>query len=277
MSSVAILGPSPLDQRARGEELPQIWDLIQEVALKVIKEFALTFALGTIVAIFVTSQADILLLVSAAAVQLVVSVFFHSAAAYARHPTRQSHFVSFSEWMSGLNFALLTGFNTQTVIHETGHALASLLLYKNPRPLIEVYPFAGGITQFYKTALSPLGQKLGAPLATCAVIASGPGLTLALSSGLMILGMALLDTYPQLSKTLLSWSIVDFLHHSFYAYTALQADPWNLTHDFVHLSIFGLNPAVASIGILAIPTLIGLGMYLLRREPQVSLAAQNGN
>lgn len=265
MFPVAIHEPPPLLSPI-AEEPPQICDIVREVALKVLKEFALTLVFGPIVALFVTTQADLLLLLSAAVVQLVVSTFFHSLNAYARHQMHQSSLVSFSEWMNGLNFALLTGFNTQTVIHETGHSLASLLLYKNPRPLIEIYPYAGGITQFYKTALSPLGQKLGAPMATCVVIASGPGLTLLISSGLLILGIALLDTYPQLGKMLVSWSLVDFLHHSFYAYTALQADPWNLTHDFVHLAIFGLHPGVASIGILAIPALIALGMYLQRRN-----------
>jgi hypothetical protein len=274
MSSVAILGPS-LPARRVFEEPPQIWDLVQEVALKVLKEFAISLVLGAVVALFVTSQADLFLLLSSAIVQLIVSTFFHSLSAYARHQAHPSSLVSFSEWMNGFNFALLTGFNTQTVIHEAGHASASLLLYKNPRPLIEIYPFAGGITQFYKTALSSLGQKLGAPMATCAVIASGPGLTLLLSSGLLILGIALLDTHPQLGKTLVSWALVDFFHHSFYAYTAFQADPWNLTHDFVHLSIFGLHPGVAAIGILAIPALISLGMYLQRREPQLLVAAQN--
>lgn len=284
MFPVAIQGPSLASPRV-AEEPPQICDIVQEVALKVLKEFAVTFVFGAIVALFVTSGADLVFLLSAALVQLVVSTFFHSLNAYAHYQTletnanqaRYKSLVSFSEWMNGLNFALFTGFNTQTVIHETGHALASLLLYKNPRPLIEIYPFAGGITQFYKTALSPLGQKLGAPMATCAVIASGPGLTLLISSGLMVLGIALLDTYPELGKTLVSWSLIDFLHHSFYAYTALQADPWNLTHDFVHLSIFGLHPGAASIGILAIPALIALGMYLQRREPQPEVAAQNTN
>lgn len=276
MFPAAIQGPSLALQRA-AEEPQQVCDLVQEIALKVLKEFVVTLVLGLGVALLVTSQADLFLLLSAAVIQLIVSTFFHSLNAYARNQMHQSSLVSFSEWMNGLNFALLTAFNTQTVIHETGHALASLLLYKNPRPLIEIYPFAGGITQFYKTALSPLGQKLGAPMATCAVIASGPGLTLLLSSGLMILGIAILDTYPQLGKTLVSWSLIDFLHHSFYAYTALQADPWNLTHDFVHLAIFGLHPGVASIGILAIPALIALGMYLQRREPQPEVAAQNTN
>lgn len=280
MFPAVIQGPSlPLPRIA--EETLQSCDIVQEVALKVLKELVLTVALGSIVALFLTSQADLFLLISATVVQVVASTFFHSLKAYASYQILQDHtaqklyqnLISFSEWMNGLNFAFFTGFNTQTVIHETGHTLASLLIYKNPRPLIEIYPFAGGITQFYKTTLSALGQKLGAATATCVIIASGPGLTLLISSGLMILGIALLETYPQLGKTLVSWSLIDFLHHSFYAYSALQAAPWNLTHDFVHLSIFGLHPGVASLGILAIPILITLGMYLLRREPQATLTA----
>ncbi len=266
----------------RPSEKPPLCDIVQEIALKVLKELALSIVFGSIVSLFVVSASGTTFLISAVVVQLAVSTFFHSLGAFATYQAldkdpHQGFYQNIAyacEWIAGLNFAVLTGFNTQTVVHESGHALASLLLYKNPRPNIAVYPFAGGITEFYKTKLTPWGQKLGSAASTCFVVASGPGLALLVSSAIWAIGMALLDKYPQFGKYLISWAAIDFLHHAAYAYSALGAKPWNLTHDFVHLAIFGLNPVAASIGILAIPVLITLGMMNFRKtEPPTGIAA----
>ncbi len=248
-------------------EKPPITDIVTAVAAKVLKEFALAIGFGAIVACFIATPSGLMFMMSASIVQLAVSSFFHALGAYASYKALdkdQSHYekmASFCEWITGTNFGIFTGFNTQTVIHESGHALASMLIYKRPRPLIEVHPFVGGQTQFYKTALTPLGQKLGPAASTCFVVAAGPGLTLLVSAVLLAIGIALLDHDPEVGKYLIAWSGIDFIHHAIYAYSALGAEQWNLSHDFVHLSIFGLHPIVASIGILAIPVIISLAMY----------------
>jgi hypothetical protein len=208
-----------------------------------------------------------ILMVSAAAVQLIVSAFFQSVGAFLSYKKsqpgpNQMHFergASFCEWMTGINFSILTGYNAQNLIHESGHAFASLLIYKRPQPLIEIYPFVGGLTQFYKTGLSSFGKRIGPAASTFLVVASGPGLTLFISSALLVIGIGLKEKYPELSKYLISWSVLDFFCHAQYAYSALRAEPWNLAHDFVHLSVFGLNPIAATIGIAAIPILISIG------------------
>jgi len=255
---------------------PEVADIVKNIALRCLKELAISLSSGIVVALFVASPGGIVFIFSASAVQLAVSVFFQSLGAFAAYKAAQRNenlecyekTVSVCEWITGSNFALLTGYNAQTLIHESGHALASLLVYKNPRPLIEIYPFVGGITQFYKTSLSMFGKKIGPAAATCLVVASGPGLTLLISSALLSIGIALKEKYPQLGKYLITWSILDFFNHAFYAYTALRADQWNLSHDFVHLSIFGLHPVAATVGIAAIPVVIALGAYWWQSQQQ---------
>jgi hypothetical protein len=244
-----------------------VCNIVQQIALKCLKEFSVALASGLVITAFIASPSGLALMLTATLVQFTVSVFFHSLGAYASYKAMEegphkSHYertVSACEWITGANFALFTGYNAQTLVHETGHALASLLIYKRPRPIIEIYPFIGGITQFYKTSLSDLGKKIGPAASTCLVVASGPGFTLLISSVLLAVGIAIKEKYPQLSKYLICWSILDFLNHAFYAYTALHADQWNLSHDFVHLSIFGLDPVTATVGLVAIPIVIALG------------------
>ena len=93
------------------------------------------------------------------------------------------------------------------------------------------------------------------------MIVSGPAFTLLVSSVLLAVGLAIRHTRPAFAKYLIVWSGIDFLYHAQYALAALYTEPWNLTHDFVHLTVFGLNPIVASIAILAIPIVICGGMY----------------
>lgn len=239
------------------QEKPPICDVITSIALNVFKDIVAGAVCGAIAACFIGGPSGLMLIASAFALQTIVSIVFHSLGAFAAYqelPTLQSS----CEWVEGGSFALLSGFNVQTVIHELGHTLAASLIYKRPRPMIEISPFSGGFTQFYKTALSPFGQQLGASASTCFILAAGPGLTLLASSALFTLGLVLHEEHSQLGKYLISWGALDFLNHAVYAYSALGAESWHLHHDFVHLSIFGLHPVAATIGILSIPLFITL-------------------
>ena len=234
---------------------------IQRVALRVFKELAASLLLSSITFYFTPTLLGQHLLGQALLIQAVLSVIFHSFQEFALcHPQKCGSFVKIFEWASTLSFGLLSGYNIQTLVHESGHALASTLVYKNPRPSIEIHPFSGGHTHFYKTALSLFGHKLGPKLSTLFVIASGPGLTLLVSSATFVLGMFLFNQGKLLGKYLLGFSLVDFANHARYAYSALHTPPYQLSHDFVHLSVFGLNPVVATVGIIAIPVILYLSM-----------------
>ncbi len=244
-------------------------DLVSRVALKCLKELGAALLLGAAVACFVPSPAGISFMISALFVQMSVSLFFHSLGAFASYQiskqTKPSgpylRVLSLCEWATGTNFAIFSGLNTQTLVHEAGHALAATAVYKNPRPQIILQPFFGGLTQFYKTGYTSFGKKIGSVAATCLVVASGPALTLLVSSALLLIGLSMKEKYPQFGKYLICWSLLDFYNHAHYAYSATWANPSDLTHDFVHLSVFGLKPMTATIGIAAIPLMMMAGSY----------------
>lgn len=238
---------------------PSTRNIVAQIALRCFKELAVSLTIGAVVSCFV-APAGIALLVEAIFIQTAVSLFFHTVGAF----TKSAKLRSICEWMTGANFALLTGYNGQMLIHETGHALAFFSVYVQPSPQIELIPFGHARTQFNKGALSTFGKKIGPPAATCFTIASGPLLTLTVSATLFAIGLTLKDKYPALSKYLVTWALLDFICSAHYAYSAIGNKSFNLSHDFVHLSVFGISPTTATIGILAIPVLVATGVYFYK-------------
>lgn len=247
---------------------PEAQTRVKNVALKCFYEFSFSLSLKFVISSFVVTSAGLTLLFNTMLIQLAVSVVLHSIGEFSSYKASQNpegsrtNLLSESTgWLAGMNMGVFTGYDAQNLIHESGHALTSALLYKNPRPIIEIYPLIGGLTQFYKNRLSSLGKSIGPASTTFLIFAAGPGLTLLISTALLSVGLRVRKEHPNLYRHLVTWSILDFLHHAYYAYSAIAADQWNLLHDFVHLSIFGLDPLVACIGILAIPAIVCVGTY----------------
>lgn len=203
------------------------------------QELVVSLAIGAAVAVFVPNPVHIAALIKGIAIQFFISGFFQTVGEMV------PKMASVCEWWRGETFALFTGTNVQTLIHETGHALAAHVVYPNARPRIEIVPFGGGITRFNT---EPGGIK------RLFVVASGPGLALLVSSVALAIGIAIRKKYPQVGKILICYGVFDFLHHAQYAYSALL--PSLPHHDFALLAAAGLNPVVATIAILAIPLLI---------------------
>jgi len=239
---------------------------ITRVASRCFKELAVSLAIGSIVGCFV-APAGTAILVQALMIQCAVSLFFHTLGAFAAYKCAQKpspgfeKILSFADWMAGANFALLTGFNGQMLVHESGHALAALALYNQASPRIDLIPFGQALTQFHKRSLSALGKSIGPAATTCVIIASGPALTLFVSAALLAIGLAIKERHPNLSKYLITWALLDFLCTAHYAHSAIGKERFQFSHDFVHLSIFGLPPATATAAIVAIPVLVTAGVH----------------
>lgn len=231
------------------------WNEIKTIALKCLAEFGLSLAGAFLVGTFAAAPIGAGLAVQAALVQLGVNFVFRGAGS----------FISFSlgDWMASFSFAHFTGYNIQSLLHETGHAATAFMLYKNPRPMIELYPFEGGTTQYSKTQLSWFGKKISPPNRTFLLTVSGAGLTLLISSWLLALGVYLRKKHPNLSRYLISWGVLDFFQHATYAYSALKTPQWALNHDFVRLRVFGIHPLAATITLICLPILIVLGVSRL--------------
>ncbi|OGN55891.1 MAG: hypothetical protein A3D96_00395 [Chlamydiae bacterium RIFCSPHIGHO2_12_FULL_44_59] len=234
-------------------------DRVSAVALQCLKEVGVSLSMKLIVSAFVATPAGFTV--------LCLSFWIQCAASVALHSLRQwTPFPETTAWLSAASFAILSAFDFQNLIHETGHAAAALMLYQNPRPWIDIMPLFGGNTELYKNGLSKVGKALGPVATTFFTVAGGPGLAIAVSSTLFAIGMAARQSHPMTSKYLLTSSMVDFLHHIYYAHSAMNAEQWNLQHDFVHLSVFGVPPIAVMIGIVSIPILIGIGFYFRKSQ-----------
>lgn len=231
---------------------------ISEIAFRILKELAASLAIGAAVACF-TAPASAPLLFQAIAVQFTASLFFQTMKVISSEKIQ-----TFFDWAAGVSFALFTGYNAQVLIHEAGHAFSTLAVYSQTTPKIELSPFGSAITQFQKGPLSTFGKKIGPASATCLVTASGPLLTLLVSSALFAIGLSLKKHYPAFSKYLICWSLLDYVCTAHYAYSAIGNESFNLSHDFVHLSIFGLSPVVATISVIAIPVILASASALIK-------------
>lgn len=141
-----------------------------------------------------------------------------------------------------------------TWAHEMGHATAIRTLYQNGRPSVEVFPFKGGVTKWYPSALSPLGEKLGSDGARAVVAASGTLVDIGLATSTFGLGFSLRKKHPIAGAALMGYGSMTLLNSVLYAGSALGGDLGALAakgNDFATLAVKGGLHPLASMAILA--------------------------
>ncbi len=225
---------------------PDLSTKIQKIALPILLELTASLAIGAICSTFVATPAGATLLATGIVIQLIVNI------------TLRFFIDDQDNWITPSVFALGTAFNAQTLIHEAGHALAIQSLLHNSKPTITLLPFQSGLTKFRVISPTDLGKQLGTHHIMPLVAAAGPALSLAVSSATLTAGLSLQEQAPELGRTLIVASLVDFLFHFVYALTALIAAPTDFAHDFITLSLAGIHPLASAITIAAIPAFIYL-------------------
>lgn len=155
-----------------------------------------------------------------------------------------------------LSLELITAFRFGTfyektlniVIHEGGHVLAALSVFKNPQPQIFIEGFAKGTTKIINTSLNNLGSKLGYENAAALFYIGGPLLAILSATGLLIAAYKMRKKMPKISLHLYSMSLQPIYQHSTQALKGAK--------DFAQLQkLIGLSPLMATLSCLAIPIL----------------------
>lgn len=242
--------------------------IIQNIAFRSLAELAISLTIGVAVCAFITSGAGISFVICTMLLQNIINFFarligtlaLQKALVGGPHAKQYLTIARSASMFASGSFAFGTGLNTQTLIHETGHALAAKALYQNANPRIEILPFVGGFTRFSTEKLSFLGRKLGEGKSIALTAAAGPFLSLSVSSGLLASSFCIEKKYPEISLYLRMTSIADFINHTIYALSALKASSTALSHDFVRLRLCGIHPLAAATAIVATPILIACGM-----------------
>ena len=243
--------------------------LIQDVARRCLMELALSLVIGTIAASFTATPLHAALIFAAIVVQTVANAALRTADALAAKmpPCQETQWIrSASPYLCMNMFAYMTAGNAQSLLHESGHAIAAKWCFKNANPQITLTPCLGGVTQFSTTHLSALGEKLGKSNALLLVTLMGPSCSLLISTAVIAVGYAVRNKLPELGVYLIGVGRGDFYVHSYYALTALTSMPSSQAHDFIRLRSYGIHPLAAAMAILAIPFLID--QALKKNEPQ---------
>ncbi len=238
--------------------------LVKEVALSSLKEFIVSGVITGIACHFVAVAAIPTLLIGTISI-LAINIFSRSLSAYMilimhreGEDNPQLNFIyQLSQCICPMSFSALENTTTGVLVHEAGHALAAMTVYKDARASIEVFPFMGGVTRFYRGSLTAVGEQLGARVSRLCVTAAGPLAGILVASGEIGLAHYVQDDHPQLSLYLLSMGIMSIAQHVIYALSALWEKSPSPGHDFVQLwRLGGIHPIQAAICMVALPMLV---------------------
>lgn len=234
--------------------------LVRQVALRCLAELAVSLAIGTTALLFTAGPIAASLIFGAIAVQTVCNVLLRYYGALAAELEKNGkgdketqRILAACNYLCPTTFAYMSAINGQTLIHETGHAIAARAVYKNACPKIILHPLKGGLTTFSTHALTDFGKKLGKARAICFITAMGPASTLLISAIAIVIGYTVQAKLPELSNYLVSVGSGDFYTHAWYALTSFGNAALSAGHDFDRLAAHGLHPLVAAVAILAVP------------------------
>lgn len=141
------------------------------------------------------------------------------------------------------------------VIHEAGHAFASIALLKEAQPEISIFPYRGGSTSYViSNGATKVGEFLGKR--NSLLIITAAGMMASTFFALFEFGLAskLEESYPTISKIMTDHAIFQLLNEIVYAITAFVTSKADLAHDFVCLwQAGGIHPAIPIAFMIALP------------------------
>ncbi|MFI5334596.1 MAG: hypothetical protein ACHQT8_05470 [Chlamydiales bacterium] len=273
----------------RAEPAPSIEDLrsqiISNVAWKTLHEFLVSMTFSGVSCLFVATPSGIALLVAGTVTMVALNLLIRAASGYATlcaHALRRENraeseqsgtfyqtFIHFANYLCPINFSRIDCATRDTLVHETGHALAVLLLLQNALPEITIDPFEGGLTTFDDAELSRFGNWLGEELVASIIAGAGGALAVICATGQLIAGHTLSTTYPELSRYLKITGVVSILENMVYAASGLKRT-CSRSHDFHFLWKSGGIHPVTCVALMALLPLIAkiilYGIDCLQRE-----------
>jgi hypothetical protein len=172
----------------------------------------------------------------------------------------------FLDYLRATAFSTTSDLCRDTLIHESGHALAANLIFKGAQAKINVEAFSGSC-QFYASArhLTSFGNCLGLNKALALVSAAGPLASLLTSSAFLTLAHFLPGRHHSLKAYLHMMTIQSVVRHAFYALSACFLTQASLGHDFYAIwMLAGVHPLVSTLCIVAMPIIVKLGLEWLR-------------
>ncbi|MEI8301331.1 MAG: hypothetical protein WCG10_06995, partial [Chlamydiota bacterium] len=246
-------------------------EIINQLAIAAFKELAVGFACAGLACVFCASSTGIAMAFCSVVAMVAVNTLFRASAKdeekylykierlntpKAEKQKRVSRsLITLFNYASAMSFATVFASTAGIAIHEIGHALAAVLLFKNPSVSISVNPWKNGLTTWSSGPLSKVGKLCGLKEAKLMVAAAGAVLILAMSLGLFVASHVLKDRHPKVCQYLNMIVIMNLIIHIQYALSALgtHADP---SHDFVALKAGGIHPFVSVAVLVGLPVFV---------------------
>ena len=252
-------------------------EVLKTLAIAAFKELAIGFACAGLACVFCASSTGLAMALGSVVAMVAVNTLFRAAVKQEekylhkidRFKTPRAEkqkklsksLITLFNYTSAMSFATVFASTAGIAIHEIGHALAAVLLFKNPSVSISVNPWKNGLTTWSGGSLSRVGKLCGFKEARLMVAAAGAVLILGMSLGLFIAGHVLKDKHPKVCQYLNMIGIMNLIIHVEYALSALGSnkDP---SHDFVALKAGGIHPFVSVAVLVGLPAFVK-GMLLL--------------
>ncbi len=150
-------------------------------------------------------------------------------------------------------------------IHEGMHAAAAHLLYKDVRPIISVWPFRGGLTEFHWARLTRVGEVLGKQCANALTASIGVVTESVLAGTTASIGARFgRRNRQEIEEACVIYAIVVMAGVANYGFgAALPSAQEFVGHDFIAIqNITGISPIAMTVGLLALPIIA----YILSRS-----------
>ncbi len=268
MQDVRITAASTPKSFFDQEKKSLIWD----IAKRSLVELAVIGVMAGVTLFFVANPMTALFIVGCALITFTVNILFRVFLAYIQYRINHSENESekkflekifkVGQWFAPISFSCFQAQTANVLIHESGHALAANLLFKTKNTTVTVQPWGAGFTSYILKGFTSLGAKLGYAGSDLVVTAAGTGLAVGVSAVALGIGLGVEKMAPETSKYLISSAVINVITHAYYALSALWTSSASLGHDFVQLALYGIHPAVAVIGIIAIPLIVRTGFAI---------------
>lgn len=260
-------------------------DLIKQIAKKSFIELVVSLAFVGLACLFIATPVGMMTMLIAAVAACALNILFRSLGAFATYRIQQlenselfedkvkiKQFQTLQNFMNILTPMAFSGLvDRQTRVALTnsiGQAAAASILYNDAKIKISLSPFNLSDVSITANELSKMGEVFGKNKIESIVTAAGPALSI-ISASIGIGGAALCSgSHPELSRYLKAMAIDSIAHNVFNAIAALIESA--ATHnDFVKLWAGGLHPIAAIVGMVAIPILVRIGIFIYQKVKAV--------
>lgn len=163
-------------------------------------------------------------------------------------------------------FALMTSTTVADLVHESGHAFADMVLYRDSHPQVVLksgFFTRAAYTTFDSNQLSDIGHKLGQKNSEAIVYAAGTAVNILFYSLVSVFAHALPERFNEAKYSLQMAALYDVIVHFSYAISAYFVD--DKTNDFIELDKRGVPPAAAAAVIAGYYLLLQLMVFGIKK------------